>query len=35
MTVIKREGISSETSATMEIFMGTSEGVEANWRAPH
>ena len=35
MTVIKREGISSETSATMEIFMGTSEGVEANWMAPH
>ena len=35
MTVIKREGINSETSATMEIFMGTPEGVEANWRAPH
>ncbi len=35
MTVIKRDGISSETSVTMEPFMGTPEGVEANWRAPH
>lgn len=35
MTVIKREGISSETSVTMEPFMGTPEGVEASWRAPH
>lgn len=35
MTVIKRNGISSETSVTMEPFMGTPEGVEANWRAPH
>lgn len=26
MTVLKREGISSETSATMEEFMGTPEG---------
>ena len=35
MTVIKRDGISSETSVTMEPFMGTPEGVEANWRVPH
>ena len=35
MTVIKRDGISSETSVTMEPFMGTPEGVETNWRAPH
>lgn len=34
MTVLKREGISSETSATMEEFMGTPEGVKANWIAP-
>lgn len=26
-TVLKREGISSESSATMEVFMGTPEGV--------
>ena len=25
VTVLKREGISSETSATMEVFMGTKE----------
>lgn len=30
-TVLNHEGISSETSATMEEFMGTSEGVKANW----
>ena len=35
MTVIKREGISSETSVTMEPFMGTPEGAEASWRAPY
>lgn len=35
MTVIKREGISSETSVTMEPFMGTAEGAEASWRAPY
>ena len=34
-TVIKHEGISSETSATMEEFMGTPEGVKANWRSPN
>ena len=28
MAVVKRDGISSETSATMEIFMGTEEEVE-------
>lgn len=33
-TVFKREGISSETSATMEEFMGTPEGVTAKWKAP-
>ena len=35
MTVLKREGISSETSATMEEFMGTPVGVVSTWRAPH
>ena len=35
MTVIKREGISSETSVTMEPFMGTPKGAEASWRAPY
>ena len=34
MTVVKREGISSGTSATMEEFMGTPEGVTAAWKAP-
>lgn len=34
MTVLKREGISSETSATMEEFMGTPVGVSANWVGP-
>lgn len=34
MTVLKREGISSETSATMEEFMGTPEGVVSMWREP-
>ena len=31
---IKRDGISSETSATMEEFSGTPEGRKATWRAP-
>lgn len=35
MTVLKREGISSETSATMEEFMGTPAGVTSTWRAPN
>ncbi len=35
MTVVKREGISSETSATMEEFYGTPEGVVATWKAPY
>lgn len=35
MTVSKREGISSETSATMEEFMGTPAGVTSTWRAPN
>jgi len=34
MVVFKRSGVSSETSATMEEFMGTQEGVVNNWRAP-
>lgn len=34
MTVIRREGISSDTSVTMEEFMGTPEGVVSEWRAP-
>lgn len=34
-TVLTHEGISSETSATMEEFMGTLEGVEAVWKAPN
>ncbi len=33
-TVITKEGINSETSATMEEFMGTPEGVEPAWEAP-
>ena len=28
--VLKREGISSDTSATMEVFMGTPEKEEVN-----
>ena len=34
MVVLKRDGISSETSATMEEFMGTPEGVKSNWEVP-
>lgn len=34
MTVLKRDGISSETSATMEEFMGTPEGVKSSWEVP-
>lgn len=33
-TVLSHEGISSETAATMEEFMGTPEGVKASWRRP-
>lgn len=33
-TVLTHEGISSETSATMEEFMGTPEGIKAVWKAP-
>lgn len=33
-TVLKHEGISSQTSVTMEEFGGTPEGVEAQWQAP-
>jgi lipopolysaccharide/colanic/teichoic acid biosynthesis glycosyltransferase len=32
--VVKRDGISSETSATMEEFLGTPEGVESEWKGP-
>ena len=35
MAVLKRDGISSETSVTMEEFKGTPEGVEVSWEAPH
>lgn len=31
-TVLTHEGISSETAATMEEFMGTPEGVKASWK---
>ena len=31
-SVVKKEDISSETSATMEAFMGTPEGVESSWK---
>ena len=31
---VKREGISSESSATMEEFMGTIDGVNPTWREP-
>ena len=34
MTVLKRDGISSETSATMEEFMGTPESVKSSWEVP-
>lgn len=34
-TVLKREGISSESSATMEVFMSTPEGVTPKWEAPY
>ena len=34
MAVLKRDGISSETSATMEEFMGTPVGAVSSWRAP-
>lgn len=34
-TVFRREGISSETSVTMEEFMGTPDGIMSQWRAPN
>lgn len=34
MTVLKRDGINSETSATMEEFVGTPEGLKSSWKAP-
>ena len=33
-TVFAREGINSEASATMEEFLGTPDGVKAQWKAP-
>lgn len=33
-TVLKKDGINSETSATMEEFLGTPEGVKPLWEAP-
>lgn len=33
--VVRREGISSSSSATMEEFMGTPKGVTAKWEAPY
>ena len=33
-TVLTHEGISSETSATMEEFMGTPEGIVSKWKGP-
>ena len=35
MSVVKRGGISSNTSATMEEFMGTPKGVVSTWQAPN
>ncbi|NLL63280.1 MAG: sugar transferase [Ruminococcaceae bacterium] len=35
ITVLKREGIGSETSSTMEEFKGTPDGLKATWRAPY
>lgn len=32
--VLKKDGISSDTSATMEEFKGTPEGVKATWEVP-
>lgn len=34
MSVLKRDGINSETSATMEEFMGTSAGTSASGKEP-
>ncbi|MBO4651710.1 MAG: sugar transferase [Lachnospiraceae bacterium] len=33
-TVLTHEGVNSETSATMEEFMGTPDDAVVNWRAP-
>ena len=33
-TVLKRDGINSETSSTMEEFQGTPKGVVPKWKAP-
>ncbi len=34
-SVVKRDGISSGTSVTMEEFMGTPEGAEVTWKPPY
>lgn len=34
-TVLKREGITSKSSVTMEEFMGTPKGVYSTWEAPY
>ncbi len=34
-TVVKHEGICSESSSTMEEFMGTPKGVVARWETPN
>lgn len=34
-TVIKKDGISSETSVTMEEFYGSSEDTKTTWKAPN
>ncbi|MBM6840748.1 sugar transferase [[Clostridium] spiroforme] len=35
MSVLKREGINSGTSSTMEEFLGTPDGIRSTWRAPN
>ena len=35
MAVIRREGITSDSSATMEEFQGPPKNVVSNWRAPY
>lgn len=34
LVVLDRSGVNSETSATMEEFMGTPTGVKSNWEVP-
>lgn len=35
LAVLKRDGISSDTSATMESFTGTPDGVKPSWKEPY